>query len=170
MHHSLSHHSLILFVDGSQPGTRESLPDSNARIEMTLPVSVSIQLDVSLFSPSRCCHLKSGLYIADLNRTTNRSSTSCSVGIDSPMHWWYDSPCSYSCVFSLSLSTSADATVATSTCNSLCLALLSKTSSRCFTSLLSFESMFHVHFYSLEDFIHARTDMNSTSRRYEVFR
>ena len=50
--------------------------DSNARIEMTLPVSVSIQLDVSLFSPSRCCFLlKSGLHIADLDRTTNRSST-----------------------------------------------------------------------------------------------
>ena len=39
------------------------------------------------------------------------------------MHWWYDSPCSYSCVLSLSLSTSADATVPTSTCNSLFLAL-----------------------------------------------
>ena len=43
---------------------------------MTLPVSVSIQLDVSLSSPSRCClHLKSGLYIADLDETANRSST-----------------------------------------------------------------------------------------------
>ena len=43
---------------------------------MTLPVSISIQLEVSLFSPSRCClHLTSGLYIADFDRSTNRSST-----------------------------------------------------------------------------------------------
>ena len=46
------------------------------QLEMTLPVSVSIQLDVSLSSSPRCClHLKSGLYIADLVRTANRSST-----------------------------------------------------------------------------------------------
>ena len=42
--------------------------------------------------------------------------------------------------------------VATSTCNSLCLALLSKTLvvAQLLTHLL-FDSNFHVHFYSLED-------------------
>ena len=137
---------------------------------MTLPVSVSIQLDVSLFSPSRCClHLMSGLYTADLNRTTNRSSTrvpSALVRRALVVRFALQL-----LVFSLTdLSTSADVTVPTSTCNSLCLALLSKTSSRCCRPLLALDSIFHVHFYSLEDFIHARIGMNSTSRRYEVFR
>ena len=73
VHHSLSHYSLILFAWFP---TSHDKSTSNARIDMTLPVSVSIQLDVSLSSPSRCClHLKSGLYIADLDRTANRSST-----------------------------------------------------------------------------------------------
>ena len=40
------------------------------------PASISIQLAVSLSSPSRCClHVKSDLYIVDLTRTANRSST-----------------------------------------------------------------------------------------------
>ena len=43
---------------------------------MTLPVSIPILFAVSLSSHSRCCrHLKSGLYIAVLDRTANRSST-----------------------------------------------------------------------------------------------
>ena len=51
-------------------------PDHIARSTMTTSASISIKLAVSLSSPSRCClHVKSGLYIADLDRIANRSST-----------------------------------------------------------------------------------------------
>ena len=55
-----------------------------AKIELTLLVSVSIQLDVSLFSPSRCClHLKSGLVYCGLGSNCESFFDLCSVGIDS---------------------------------------------------------------------------------------
>ncbi len=50
--------------------------DHIARSTMATLASISIELAVSLSSPSRCClHVKSGLYTADLDRTANRSST-----------------------------------------------------------------------------------------------
>ena len=50
--------------------------DHIARSTMITLASISICLAVSLSSLSRCClHVKSGPYIADLDRTANRSST-----------------------------------------------------------------------------------------------
>ena len=106
VHHSLSHHSLILFFFSwmvpNQAHDKSTRQQCQERCDHACN-SLAIQVAGSLSSHSRCClHVKSGLCFADLDRTANRSSTR--VPSTLIRHALGDgSSCSRSCVFSLSL-------------------------------------------------------------------
>ena len=152
-------------------------PDNTIKSTMTIPTQIQNQSVARLahvFPRSRSIH--GNLLLPLQPREDLPPTMSSSPLVDEGMflqehghsfqidhlivHWWNGMSRSLSRVLSLSLpsNTWAVATVPTSTCNSSCLALLSKTSPRCFryTFAFLFDSTFHVHIRTLHHLWYAR--------------